>query len=84
MYKNADFIKRQREIHLRTTRGSKTHKGVETCNSRSMLVNILFSKYDIWKPSLRPQKNNLFNNNIARASRFFVHFFAATARRESA
>ena len=51
-----------------------------------MLVNIHFSKYDIWKPSLRPQKNNLFNNNIARASRFFVHFFAATARlrRESA
>ena len=24
--------------------------GVETCNSRSMLVNIHFSKYHIWKP----------------------------------
>ena len=39
-----------------------------------------FFKYHIWKPSLRPQKSNRFNNNIAHASRFFVHFFAATAR----
>ena len=33
MYKNAEFIKRQREIHLRTSRGSKTHKGLKrvTC-----------------------------------------------------
>ena len=49
-------------------------------------MNIHFSKYNIWKPSLRPQKKNNLFNNIARASRSFVHFFAATARlrRESA
>ena len=51
----------------------------ETCNSRSVPVNIRF-KYHIWKPSLRRQKSNRFNNNFARASRFFVHFFAVTAR----
>ena len=51
----------------------------ETCNSRSVPVNIRF-KYRIWKPSLRRQKSNKFNNNFAQASRFFVHFFAVTAR----
>ena len=51
--------------------------GDEMCNSRSVLVNI---PYHIWKPSLRPQKINRFNNNFARASRFFVHFFTVTAR----
>ena len=57
--------------------------GDERCNSRSVLVNILFFffvKYHIWKPSLRRQKSNKFNNNFAQASRFFVHFFAVTAR----
>ena len=46
--------------------------GDETCNSRSVLVNILFFfvKYHIWKPSLRPQKSSRFNNNFALASRF--------------
>ena len=40
-------------------------------------MNIHFSKYHIWKPSLRPQKRNGFN--FARVSPFFVHFFAVTA-----
>ena len=46
--------------------------GDETCNSRSVLVNILFFfvKYHIWKPSLRPQKSSRFNLNFALASRF--------------
>ena len=45
--------------------------GDERCNSRSVLVNILFFfvKYHIWKPSLRPQKSSRFNNNFALASR---------------
>ena len=51
----------------------------ETCNSRSVPVNIRF-KYRNWKPSLRRQKSNKFNNNFVQASRFFVHFFAVTAR----
>ena len=44
-----------------------------------MFVNIHFSKYNIWKPLLRASKSR-YNNNLARASRFSVHFFAITAR----
>ena len=56
--------------------------GDEMCNSRSVLVNIrcFFFKYHIWKPSLWPLKSNRFNSNFARGPRFFVHFFAVTAR----
>ena len=42
----------------------------ETCNSHSVLVNIRFFKYHIWKPSLQLQKSNRFYNNFARASCF--------------
>ena len=38
-----------------------------------------YSKYHIWKPSLRRQKAGL-TTTFARASHFFVHFFAITAR----
>ena len=86
MYKNADFIKRQREIHLRTSRGSKTHKGSKRVTRVQCSWIFIFLSTIFGNPRWRPQKNNLFNNNIARPSRFFVNFFAATARlrRESA
>ena len=37
---------------------TETHKGLETCNSRLVLLNIHISEYHIWKPSLWPQKSN--------------------------
>ena len=44
-------------------------------------MNIYFLSARIWKPSLRPaKKSDRFNNNFARASLFFVHFFAVIAR----
>ena len=80
MYKNADFIKRQRKIHLRTSRGPKTHKGLKRVTRVQCSWIFIFSKYHIWKPSPRPQKSKKFKNNFARASRFLVHFFVVTAR----
>ena len=44
-----------------------------------MLVNIRFSNYHIWRPSLQPKKSKRFNN-FELASLFFVHFFVLTAR----
>ena len=48
----------------------RSSQRVETCNLRSILVNIHFFKYHIWEHSLRPQTSNGFNNDFARASRF--------------
>ena len=68
-----------RRVSTTSTCRSTQIISVETCNSRSKLVNIRFSNYHILKPSRRPQKSNKINN-FALASRFFVPFFAVAAR----
>ena len=46
-------------------------KGVETCNSHSMLVNIHFSKYHIWKR--KKLTNTSTRNMFGFAESFHKH-----------